>query len=329
MNKTEEIFHIYNSEMSELFAENTTLDFNTLPSPAIIRRMPFGGGRWYHGVIGGQPRLFTGVSAVVNRICDITGEKEYLNQWKIRVGQEEADMIAHETSVLGTFMHVLCVQMAISYRTGEKLVLFDVEFKRNFKKSMEAYSVPYNTAAQYYKRAQKGARAFHKFLVDYKFELVAAEKPVFDPETNICTPLDLVGWAFIDGESHYCNFNIKFRESAQAYDSDRIQLGIEQIIYNKCIAPLTGVPITRTFILIPKSHQAAKEECLIKEFTGKFTEEDYAHYISVLKREKKDQPLFFPDLEKTRTFTEQFILDGENLITPLPMKLKDFILSFQ
>lgn len=338
MNKfLEQVFETFKGEMLEKFDASTTLDgFSTkLPRPHIVRRMPFGDKRWYHTVAEGKPRLMTGISAVVDRIAEIKAEKGFLQEWKILTGKEASQKIAHETSVLGTFMHILCSQVAQSYAKGEDIVLFDAEFQNYFVKAMESQGVAHAEIPGFYKRANKGIKSFHNFLVEYNVEVLAIEKVVCDFDHNIATPLDIVCYADIPGRTpkypttrSLCNFNIKFRESATSYESDRFQVCAEQYIYNKYIAPITGEPIERTFILIPKSHSTAKTECLIKEYTTAFSMSEWERYLAFMKQEMCDHHLFFPDLEAHRTFTERFIISGTAIKTEKPISIKNFILSF-
>ncbi len=328
----EQVFETFKGEMLEKFEASTDLGgFSKLPTPHIVRRMPFGQSRWYH-TIAGQPRMMTGISAVVDRIAEIKSEKGFLQEWKILTGKVESSKIAHETSVLGTFMHVLCSQVGLAYATGEEIVLFDAEFQNYFVKAMESQGVAHAMIPEFYKRANKGIKSFHNFLIEWNVEIQAIEKVVCDFENNISTPLDIIAYADVPGKSgkerHLCNFNIKFRESATSYESDRFQVCGEQYMYNNYIGKITGEPVTKTFILIPKSHSIAKIECLVKEYTGAFPESEWKRYLNFMKEEMCDQHLFFPDLQAKRTFTEQFSIQGNVIRTMKPITIHDYIMSY-
>ncbi|HQP81198.1 MAG TPA: hypothetical protein PLK20_06825, partial [Paludibacteraceae bacterium] len=146
----------------------------------------------------------------------------------------------------------------------------------------------------------------------------------------IATPLDIICEATIDGVRRVCNFNIKFRETAAAYESDALQICGEMYLYNAYIEAfkIDAPKIERTFILVPKSHPTARVECFIKEFTNIYTEQDFDDDILFLKQKPKFKGIFAPDLTAQTTKVENLQL-GATVEVTAGQTIADFILSFK
>lgn len=340
INANGRIFAQFEQEMDEQYAQSTDLNgFSALPRPFVIRRMPDGSKRKYFTLCGAEPKLMTGLTSVVSIIKKLRGSYDFLADWKAEVGKDESEQIAQETSVLGTFMHILCAEITSVYQANNKnyYIEFDEQFKETFKKMMLENGVRHNLLSDYYKRTIKGAQSFYQFLYDWKVEVVAIEYCVCDFDNNISTPLDIVAYATAPltaaaikrgekSEKFLGNFNIKFREKADSvYESDTIQTCIEQYMFNKYLPDMA--PIERTFTITPKSHPLASVGCAVHEHTGRYTEDEYNEDLSFAKTKKANKDFFFPDLDKYTTRMGSMKITSLGIVSGVSDTIRDFILS--
>jgi hypothetical protein len=303
------IFTRFSDEMEERFSASTDLNGNSLLERMhTIRRMPYGKSRRYFTKVGSEPRLMSGLTTITKIIEKQKGFYSALGDWRATVGIDEADQIAQETSVLGTFIHILCAEIAYVRQANDPTIYINLneEFKNEFKKMMLENGVRHRLLDDYYKRALKAAQSFDNWLNEWDVSLVAIEWCVMDLDNNVCTPLDIIAYATEPlsaaakkrGEvsnRFLGNFNIKFREKADSvYTTDMLQTCIEMQMYNKYM--VNSAPIERTFTLTPKSHYLSKIGCAVHEHTGKYTEDEYAADMAYMKSQSAHSDIFNPDM---------------------------------
>jgi len=324
-----QIIDKFNEEALEGFLQSITLsDFSKLPRQHVIMRMPYGNERAYHTVDQGRPRLLSGITSVTKKIAKAKGFPDILGDWKIKVGLDAADEIAHNTSNLGTFMHIICSELTMVYQKDDPdyFVAFDEFARELFVKTMQNVGVSPSEIPSYWKRVVKGAISWNNFLHEYDLDIQAIEFPVVDFDKNIATPLDIIAYAGKDRA--LCNFNIKFREKANTYETDGLQVCAEQYIFNKYVAPVSGEKIERTYIVIPKSHPQAKTECLVKDYTGYYSEASWDEDIDYMMRQDNYKGIFFPDMTKPVTNVANVTI-GRKVTINHPPRLDEFILSYE
>lgn len=318
-----EIIDRFSKELMEVYEQTTLLsDFCKLPRKHHVYRMPFGFDRAYHTVDNGTPHMMSGISGLAKTIAGFKEASTALDEWKAKVGAEEAGDVMHDTSNMGTFMHILCAEVAIAYATGGGGVVFNSETRDMFLATMRGAGVREKELAAYWRRAVKGAQSFHSFLVQYDLDIQAVEFPVISFKSNLCTPIDFVAYATVGGERKLCGFNLKFREKAQTYISDGIQVCLEQQMFNQYMTE----QLQHTFIVIPKSHPSARTECMVKDYTGFYTVEEMSRDLAFLKEQPRYKSMFFPNLDQNLTHVEDIIV-GKEIISKNPQTIREFILS--
>lgn len=314
------VFSRFLSEMDEKFSASTDLNgLSSLRRMHSIRRMPYGRGRKYFTKVGAEPKLLSGLTTITKILEKQKGYYSVLADWRATVGIEEADQIAQETSVLGTFIHILCAEIAYVRQANDPAIFINLndEFKEEFKRTMLENGVRHRLLDDYYKRTLKAAQSFNKWLDDWQVEVVAIEWCVMDLDNNVCTPLDIVAYAVEplsaaekkrggEEKRFLGNFNIKFREKADSvYTTDMLQTCIEMYMYNKYMTESN--PIERTFTITPKSHSLAKYGCAVHEHTNKYTAEEYETDIAYAKMQAAHSDVFNPDMNVTLAISDMKI----------------------
>lgn len=341
----ERVFAQYELEASEQFAQTFEVGgLTTLPRQHIIRRMPDGHSRKYFTMHNNEPVLATGISAVVSLIKKQHGGYDFIAKYREDIGSEAAEQILTETSALGTFMHVLCAEIADIW--ARKDPDYYINFGENFKKKSLALlaenGVPRSKQSEYFKRIIKGAQSFYSFLVDYKVEVKAIEYCVVDFSNNICTPLDIVAYiqepivptsaaakkgACVEyKERELVNIQLKFREKASDYPTDHIQSLLELHMFNKYTAEIYG-KMARSIILLPKSHVSAKIGCNVVS-AGGFGIEELLADIEYAKSKHNNKDIFYPDLTKKITSMGGIKISGAGIEYETPRTISDFIRSY-
>jgi len=318
------------AEANEAYMEAVDFDKNyiSLPMPNKIRRMPYGNIRKYFTKNGNKPYLFNGLTEVCKILTPLNYDSYALDAWKKEKGAA-GDVVMYEAALLGTYMHVFCGQIAKAYMAGKTLMVSNSE-AATFEQYLLGRGVRPFKISEFWRRVLKGAQSFNNFLVRHDVKILAIEYPVFSLDKMIATPLDIICEATIDGVRRVCNFNIKFRETAAAYESDALQICSEMYLYNAYIEAfkIDAPKIERTFILVPKSHPTARVECFIKEFTNIYTEQDFDDDILFLKQKPKFKGIFAPDLTAQTTKVENLQL-GATVEATAGQTIADFILSFK
>jgi len=263
--------------------------FKEIQRPDIIRRMPYSKSRVYFT----PDRLFFGVTKVAHKLADINNENEFLDKWK----EETVDSqeIAYEASCLGTLLHIITAEVGTAI--AEKR---DVEFNEQFFKHMDRYisdcGLSLKIRSEWSRKIINAIKCIEWFYKTYEIEPIAFEFCVADEFSNIATPLDLIAYATIGGVRKLCNFNFKFRKSAEAFDSDKYQLNMEKFIFNKYMKGV--MEIEHTFVVVPKWNAKKLFNCEVKAMDNLYTEKEYEADINYLKTKSGWNSHFNPDLDK-------------------------------
>lgn len=294
--------------------------FSSIPRPTVIRRMPYTSGRVYFD----QNRLYFGVSGPAHALADINKENYHLNKWKEET--PDSQEISHVSSSLGTLCHVLQAEIGTAIVRKKDLILGQMFFKQ-----MERYindcGISLSVRDEWARKVTKAAKCIQDFYMRYKIEPIAYEFCVSDESCGIATPLDLIAYAEINGERKLCNFNFKFRKNSDVYETDKYQLNIEKIIFNRYMKD-SGIQLDHTFIVVPKWNAVKNYVCDVKMMDGLYTEEEFDSDIAYLKTKSGWKPHFYPDMDKMYLPVMGLQVGASGLIEENRVSYRDYIESF-
>lgn len=294
--------------------------FSSVPRPTIIRRMPYTSGRVYFD----PNRLYFGVSGMAHALADINKENYHLNKWKEET--PDSQEISHVSSSLGTLCHVLQAEIGTAIVRKKDLTLGPIFFKQ-MEKYINDCGIPLSVRDEWARKVTKAARCIQDFYIRYKIEPLAYEFCVSDERCGIATPIDLLAYAEINGERKLCNFNFKFRKNSDVYETDKYQLNIEKIIFNRYMKD-SGIQLDHTFIVVPKWNAVKNYVCDVKMMDGLYTEEEFNVDIDYLKAKSGWKSHFEPDMDKLYLPVMGLQVGVSGLIEGNRVSYRDYIESF-
>ena len=294
--------------------------FSSIPRKTIIRRMPYTSGRVYFD----KDQLYFGVSGPAHALADINKENYHLNKWKEET--PDSQEISHVSSSLGTLCHVLQAEIGSAIAKGKDMVLGQLFFKQ-MDKYINDCGISLSVRDEWARKITKAAKCIQDFYVRYKIEPIAYEFCVSDKACGIATPLDLIAYAEVNGERKLCNFNFKFRKNSDVYETDKYQLNIEKIIFNRYMEG-TGMQLDHTFIVVPKWNAVKNYVCDVKMMDGLYTEDEFNADIAYLKTKSGWKSHFYPDMDKLHLPVMGLQVGASGLIEENRVSYRTYIESF-
>ena len=166
--------------------QNTFLDdVFIIPQDEIIYRVDYKGSRYYVKIVDGKPVLKPSVTSIISKYHSMS---PYLLKWWCDLGWEKAKEKLEESSLYGTWMHILFVKLLLKYQidlsdTGlvmELQIFMDKEGLIEFKYDRD----------QWFKNIRQDLIGFIQWVQDYQIKPIAIEMTLHGE--HVSGTLDLI-----------------------------------------------------------------------------------------------------------------------------------------
>jgi hypothetical protein len=166
-------------------------------------------------------RQYPSVTSIIHKQHPISS---FLLEWWCKNGFEESKQILRETSIYGTFLHIIFKSILLQ----EKIYLTDIFLKDllyfYFSQSKENLKIINNIDLDFWiKHLKQDIIGFIKWIQDYQVKPIAIEI-IIASEKGYAGCIDLVAKGTFDNEEKYFICDFKSSRTDQFYDDNIIQL---------------------------------------------------------------------------------------------------------
>ena len=184
-------------------------DTYIIPQDETIYRLDQHGDRNYFKIDeNGNPVVKASTTTIIKKF---TAMSPYLLQWWCKNGYDESKALLKESSMLGTFLHILWGKLLLKYNIDLSEAGIKAELYKYFEQENETFNYDFK---KWHKKIKKDLIGFVKWVQDYEVEPIAVEMSIIGKDAS--GTLDLV-----------CRMNFVNKEESLYPKTERIKALID------------------------------------------------------------------------------------------------------